>query len=88
LKLHAGNKWCPAYSGKECLICTLAELTKLYWSIDLQTREILDAVERLWNMCANGFWNNEDITQQQDSSEFLTRTFHALRDVGNGDIDE
>jgi uncharacterized UBP type Zn finger protein len=86
--MHVGNKWCPANHGKDCLICALAALSKAYWSCNTQSKEIVDALERVRIMCQQGFWHDMDPNQQQDSSEFLTRLFHALRDISNGDVSE
>lgn len=60
--------------GKECILCGLARLSRLYWLSDSLTDEISAEVQNVWELCQDSFWNPEQYNPKnhQDVPEFLT----------------
>lgn len=60
-------------AGEDCLLCSMAEVSRLYWSSDLLTDEISQSVGKLWKLCMLNFWRPSlvDLKGHQDCAEFL-----------------
>lgn len=92
LELHLEEACNRSQSGKDCIICLMAHLSKTYWSGDVLTDQITDLVRQVWDVSKAGFWKPDRLDQQQDCPEYLTGLIQYLKgggfdDDSNGESD-